>query len=175
MVAQNGLPVVMYVRGTVRPISTDPAVVSLAEEAVKAYQAGAPSGVAGAAGTSAPPSAGTASSTGLTVDGVISLVGAGISDDLIIAKIQKSGQTFDLSTDDMVRLKKAGASDTVMKAMMSGTPAPAAASAVPAAARMPLVHRRLRLPRIRCPKTPAWASSKKRDSWRPLVMGSRTP
>ena len=87
--------------------------------------------------TAGPASAGTASSsspTGLTVDGVISLVGAGISDDLIIAKIQKSGQTFDLSTDDMVRLKKAGASDTVMKAMMSGTPAPAAVSAVPVAA-----------------------------------------
>ena len=48
LVAQNGLPVVMYVRGTARPISTDPAAVSLAEEAVKAYQAGAPSGVAGA-------------------------------------------------------------------------------------------------------------------------------
>ncbi|MGD0132422.1 MAG: hypothetical protein ABSE57_10270 [Bryobacteraceae bacterium] len=137
MVAQNGLPVVMYVRGTARPIGTDSAVVSLAEEAVKAYKAGAPSGVAGgaaAAGAAGPPSAGTASSpTGLTVDGVISLVGAGISDDLIVAKIQKSGQTFDLSTDDMVRLKKAGASDTVMKAMMSGTPAPAAVSAVPVA------------------------------------------
>jgi hypothetical protein len=136
LVAQNGLPVVMYVRGTARPIGNDPAAVSLAEEAVKAYQAGTPSGVAGGAGTAGPPSAGTASSspTGLTVDGVISLVGAGISDDLIIAKIQKSGQTFDLSTDDMVRLKKAGASDTVMKAMMSGTPAPAAVPAVPVAA-----------------------------------------
>jgi hypothetical protein len=135
MVAQNGLPVVMYVRGTARPIGTDSAVVSLAEEAVKAYQAGTPSGAAGgaaAAVTAGPPSAGTASSpTGLTVDGVISLVGAGISDDLVIAKIQKSGQTFDLSTDDMVRLKKAGASDTVMKAMLSGTPAPAAVPAVP--------------------------------------------
>jgi hypothetical protein len=140
MVSQNGLPVVMYVRGTARPISTDPAVVSLAEEAVKAYQAGTPSGVAGGAGapgTAGPPSTGTASSAGLTVDGVISLVGAGISDDLIIAKIQKSGQSFDLSTDDMVRLKKAGASDAVMKAMMSATPAPApapaAVSAVPVA------------------------------------------
>jgi hypothetical protein len=136
MVAQNGLPVVMYMRGTVRPISTDPAVVSLAEEAAKAYQAGAPSGVAGgagAAGTAGPPSAGTASSAGLTVDGVISLLGAGISDDLIIAKIQKSGQAFDLSTDDMVRLKKAGASDAVMKAMMSATPARATVSAVPVA------------------------------------------
>jgi hypothetical protein len=133
LVALNGLPVVMYVRGTVRPIGADAAVVSLAEEAVKAYQAGAPSGVAGGAGPAGPPSAGPASSAGLTVDGVISLVGAGISDDLIIAKIQKSGQTFDLSTDDMVRLKKAGASDTVMKAMMSPPPAPAAVSAVPGA------------------------------------------
>ncbi len=136
MVAQNGLPVVMYMRGTVRPISTDSSVVSLAEEAVKAYQAGTPSGVAGAtgaAGTAASPSAGAASSAGLTVDGVISLIGAGISDDLIIAKIQKSGQTFDLSTDDMIRLKKAKASDAVMKAMMSRTPAPAAASVAPVA------------------------------------------
>jgi hypothetical protein len=136
MVAQNGLPVVMYMRGAPRPISTDPAVVSLAEEAAKAYQAGTPSGVAGgagAAGTAGPTSAGTASPAGLTVDGVISLVGAGISDDLIIAKIQKSGQAFDLSTDDMVRLKKAGASDAVMKAMMSATPAPAAVPVVPTA------------------------------------------
>lgn len=129
MVLQNGMPVVMYMRGTVRPISTDPAAVSLAEDAVKAYQAGAPSGAAGGAGTAGPSSAGTASPGGLTVDGVISLLDAKISDDLIIAKIQKSGQTFDLSTDDMIRLKKAGASDAVMKALMSGAPAPAAAPA----------------------------------------------
>jgi hypothetical protein len=76
-----------------------------------------------------PPTAGTQSSAGLTVDGVISLIQAGISADLIIAKIQKSGQTFDLSTEDMVRLKKAGATDAVMKAMMSATPAPGAVSA----------------------------------------------
>jgi hypothetical protein len=124
MVTQNGLPVVMYVRGTVRPISTDPAVVSLAEDAVKAYQTGVPSGAAGGAGTAGAAS-GQAAPAGLTVDGVISLIGAGISDDLIIAKIQKSGQTFDLSTDDMVRLKKAGASDAVMKSLMNATPAPA--------------------------------------------------
>jgi hypothetical protein len=79
------------------------------------------------------PSAGTPSSAGLTVDGVISLIDAGISADLIIAKIQKSGQTFDLSTEDMVRLKKAGASDAVMKAMMSATPAPVAVSVAPMA------------------------------------------
>jgi hypothetical protein len=131
MVAQNGLPVLMYVHGTVRPISSDTAVVSLAEEAVKAYQAGTSSSVAG--GTGAMGTAGAASSAGLTVDGVISLIGAGISDDLIISKIQKSGQTFDLSTDDMIRLKKAGASDAVMKALMSATPTPAVASVAPVA------------------------------------------
>jgi len=136
MVLQSGMPVVMYMRGTVRPISTDPAVVSLAEDAAKAYLAGTPSGAAGgtgAAGSAGSAASGAASPAGMTVDGVISLIGAGISDDLIIAKIQKSGQTFDLSTDDMVRLKKAGASDAVMKAMMNATPAPAAASSALAA------------------------------------------
>ncbi len=64
---------------------------------------------------------------------MISLIDAGISADVIIARIQKSGQTFDLSTEDMVRLKKAGASDAVMKAMMSATPAPAAVTVAPIA------------------------------------------
>jgi hypothetical protein len=64
---------------------------------------------------------------------VISLLDAGLSDDLILAKIQKSGQSFDLSTDDMVRLKKAKASDAVIKAMMTAAPpTPAAAPAAPA-------------------------------------------
>jgi len=129
MVTQNGMPIVMYVRGTVRALSTDQAAVSLAEEAAKAYQSGAPTGAAsgaGGAGTADPRSTGMAPAAGLTVDGVISLLGAGISDDLIIAKIEKSGQSFDLSTEDMVRMKKAGASDAVIKAMMSATPTPAA-------------------------------------------------
>jgi hypothetical protein len=135
MVVENSVPIVMYMRGTVRPISTDPALVALAEEAAKAYQGGAPSGgtaAAGSAMSSGSLSAGTAA--GLNVDGVISLVTAGISDDLIIAKIHKSGQTFDLSTDDMLRLKKAGASDAVMKAMMNAAPASAATPAAPIAA-----------------------------------------
>jgi hypothetical protein len=96
-----------------------------------AYQAQKTGTATANSNAAAPPSAGTPSPAGLTVDGVISLVDAKISDDLIIAKIQKSGQTFDLSTDDMVRLKKAGTSEAVMKAMMSATPPPAAVSAAP--------------------------------------------
>jgi hypothetical protein len=124
MVSKDNLPIVMFARGTARPVSQDAAAVSAAEEAAKAYKAGTPSaaGEGSAAGNVAP-----ASSSGLTVDGVIALVSAGLSDDLIIAKIQKSGQSFDLSTDDMVRLKKGKASDTVIKAMMNAAPAPAAA------------------------------------------------
>jgi len=103
-----------------------------AEDAYKAYQAA----------HQPPASAGSASTNGghsqpaknaVTVDGVVSMLEAGISEDIVIEKIRKSGQTFDLSTDDMVRLKKAKASDTLMKTMMEAAPAPAAAAAPPQA------------------------------------------
>ncbi len=90
---------------------------------------------AGAAGASA--SASAPAKPALTVDGVISMLQAGISDDVIIEKIHKSGQTFDLSADDMVRLKNAKASDALMKAMIESGPTAAttasqATSATPA-------------------------------------------
>jgi hypothetical protein len=141
MVNKDNLPVVMYMRGNARPVGQDASAVAAAEEAVKAYKAGTPSEAGGT--PNAAGGGGAASSSGLTVDGVISLLNAGLSDDLIIAKIQKSGQSFDLSTDDMVRLKKAKASDAVIKAMMDAapaapgpTPAPAVTSG-PAAAAAP--------------------------------------
>jgi hypothetical protein len=62
---------------------------------------------------------------GLTVDGIVSMVEAGLSDDLIIARVRKEGKPFDLSTDDMIRLKKAKVSDAVMKVMLDPN-APAA-------------------------------------------------
>jgi hypothetical protein len=117
----------------------DANLIEGAKGALKAYEAangivppGTPPGTAAAAPTpAAGPSAAPNAAGSLTVDGVISLIDAGISADLIVAKIQKSGQAFDLSTEDMVRLKKAGASDAVMKAMMGATPAPAAVSVAP--------------------------------------------
>jgi hypothetical protein len=118
----------------VHPLSQDANTVAAAEEAAKAYKAGTPSD---GGGSPASGTAGAAPGSGLTVDGVISLLNAGLSDDIIITKIQKSGQAFDLSTDDMVRLKKAKASDAVMKAMMNAAPAPAAAPAAPMSAPAP--------------------------------------
>lgn len=118
----------------------DSNLIEGAKSALKAYEAangivppGTPPATASAAPSStASQSAAPNAASSLTIDGVISLIDAKISDDLIIAKIQKSGQTFDLSTDDMVRLKKAGASEAVMKAMMSAAPAPVAAPVAPA-------------------------------------------
>jgi len=108
----------------------DAHLVAQAEDALKAFQAGTPSG------SSAAPAAGNGGTgSGLTVDGVIAMLNAGISDDLIIEKIHKSGQSFDLSADQMVALKNAKASDSLMKAMMES--GPAATAGAPAAAAAP--------------------------------------
>ena len=117
MVMHDGMPVVAFLNGNARPMSSDSQLVSIAQSAASAFKAGTPSEGTPGSAPAAP---------GLTVDGVISMVGAGLSDDLIITKIQRSGQSFDLSTDDMVRLKKANASDAVIKAMMNATSTPAA-------------------------------------------------
>jgi hypothetical protein len=69
---------------------------------------------------------------GLTVDGVLTMVQAGLSEDVIIARLRKEGKAFDLSPDDLVRLKKANTSDNVLKVMMDPK-APMAAPAVAAA------------------------------------------
>jgi hypothetical protein len=81
---------------------------------------------------------GTQPAPTLTVEDIGRLVQAGISEDLIIAKLRKNGKAFDLSTDELLRLKKAGVSDRILNVMMDpGQPAPAQAAvssvAVPAA------------------------------------------
>jgi hypothetical protein len=65
----------------------------------------------------------------LSVDDVIKLSKAGLSDDTIIEKIRKSGQAFDLSPDQMIQLKGAGVSDKVMQAMINPTAPPPAVAA----------------------------------------------
>jgi len=74
---------------------------------------------------------------GLTVDSVLSMVQAGLSEDVIIARIRKEDKPFDLSPEDMIRLKRAGASDGIVKVMLdpkaeAKAPPPQAAPAAPA-------------------------------------------
>lgn len=70
--------------------------------------------------------AGPAAPAGMTVDDVVKLVQAKLSDDLIIGQLKKNGKAFSLSTDDLVKLKTSGASDNVLLVMMDPTATPAA-------------------------------------------------
>jgi len=65
-----------------------------------------------------------------------------MSEDVVITKIKKSGKAFDLSTDEMLELKKSGVSETVIRYLLDPTlpyapappPQPAPAAAAPASA-----------------------------------------
>lgn len=63
--------------------------------------------------------AGPAMAGPLTIDQIVALSGAGIGDDAIVAKVKASGTRFDLSTDQMLMLKKQGVSGPVIAAMLS--------------------------------------------------------
>ncbi|MFL6449174.1 MAG: hypothetical protein ACJ746_16030 [Bryobacteraceae bacterium] len=73
------------------------------------------------------------STAALSLDDVIKLCAAGMSDEVVITKIKKSGKAFDLSPDEMLELKKSGLTDTVIRYLLDPTlpytpvqPAPAA-------------------------------------------------
>lgn len=63
----------------------------------------------------------------LTVDQVAQLVQAGLSEDLVISKIKKNNKAFDLSTEQLLQLKKAGASDNIIRVLMDPTVQPVVA------------------------------------------------
>ena len=63
----------------------------------------------------------------LTNETILKMVGAGLPDQAIVAKIKSSRTAFDLSTDNLIALKTKGVSGPVLGAMFD--PAPAAAPA----------------------------------------------
>lgn len=67
----------------------------------------------------------------LTVEQVAQLVQAGLSEDLVIAKIRKNGKAFDLSTEQLLQLKKAGVSDNIIRLLMDPQAQSVAAPAMP--------------------------------------------
>jgi len=68
--------------------------------------------------SSQPVSASAPQPEDLSVEGVVAMVEAGISDDVVIAMLRKQGKAFDLGPADMIRLKKAKVSDAVVKVML---------------------------------------------------------
>lgn len=68
----------------------------------------------------------------LTNDAVIAMIKAGLSEPVVIAKIQSSTKKFDLSTNGLIALKQAGVSNRVLEAMLAPPPgSPAAVAARP--------------------------------------------
>jgi len=65
----------------------------------------------------------------MTVNDVIKLSKAGLSDDTIIQQLRKKGQHFDLTTDQLIQLKQAHVSERVIQEMINPAPGAAAASA----------------------------------------------
>ncbi len=58
----------------------------------------------------------------LTNDSIIELQQSGLAEDLIIRKIETSESEYDLSTDGLKRLKTAGVSDNIIRAMIGRSP-----------------------------------------------------
>ena len=56
----------------------------------------------------------------LTNDSILAMQGAGLSDDVIVAKIRNSPNSFDTSTEQVIALKATGISPAVLAAMISG-------------------------------------------------------
>lgn len=55
----------------------------------------------------------------VTVADIEMLVSAKMSDDVIIARAKRSGKPLDLSTEEMISLKKAGASDSLIRQLLT--------------------------------------------------------
>jgi hypothetical protein len=58
------------------------------------------------------------SGTPLTLHDVVQLSQTGLSEDLIVTKIKKNGKAFDLSTEELLELQKAGVSDTIINYLL---------------------------------------------------------
>ncbi|MGB7592773.1 MAG: hypothetical protein WCD04_12480 [Terriglobia bacterium] len=75
--------------------------------------------------------AGTAGS-GLTVEDIIKLTKAGLSEDIIIQQIRKNREAFDLSTEQLIALKAANVSDRIVEVMLDPSKAETPAHIAPA-------------------------------------------
>jgi hypothetical protein len=57
----------------------------------------------------------------LTIDGVVKLTGEKVSEDLIAALIRKNAKAFDLSSDEILELKRLGVTESIIKLLIDPT------------------------------------------------------
>jgi len=70
-------------------------------------------------------------SQGLTKDQVIQMTKAGLSEEVIVARVNAEPSQLKLSADDLITMKSAGVSDGVIRAMLAPKAPPATAAAAP--------------------------------------------
>ncbi|HJW87129.1 MAG TPA: hypothetical protein VJ440_10890 [Candidatus Brocadiaceae bacterium] len=57
----------------------------------------------------------------ITNDTIVAMVKAGLGEELISSKIETSQNTFDVSTESIIKLKKEGVSETIIKTMLDAS------------------------------------------------------
>src|SRR5437867_11753643 len=81
--------------------------------------------------------AATSEQSAMTVADVLNMLQVKLGEDLIVTQIRKNGKPFSLLTDDIVRLKTAGASDNVIRVMLNPMAEASSPTSVPASASAP--------------------------------------
>src|SRR5574341_1702640 len=71
------------------------------------------------------PSFGVFAAEVLTNDSILTMVKAGLGEEVIIGKIKLSQGQYNLATNDILRLKSDGVSDKIIQAMMEASAPPA--------------------------------------------------
>jgi len=94
-------------------------------------------GAAAAQGTAPKKSTAAKPKPATPVDKVVKMLKAGLGEDLVVKEIVKENLKADLTSDDMIRLKEAGASDRVISAIMDPSSVGSAPAPAPAAAPAP--------------------------------------
>lgn len=83
----------------------------------------------------------------LTNESVLAMVRAGLTDDVIVAKIRSTATNFDLTHDQLIRLKHQGVPDRVLEAMLSpGAPSSPATAHLPSTEARDVPHAGALLP-----------------------------
>jgi len=54
----------------------------------------------------------------LTIEEIVKLTRAGLAEEIIVTEIKKNGKGFDLSTEELLDLKKEGVSDSIIKCLL---------------------------------------------------------
>ncbi len=102
--------------------------------------------------------------TRMTVEDVVRLAQAGMSDDVILAQIRAKHQSFDLTADQLIQLKSAKVSERVIRVMLdmpgadSARPAAAPAFAAQLAASQPATTSATAATTVMSASAPQWVS-----------------